>query len=144
MLTFVAALFGLAGCQPADPIKVQDARRLNAMQRCLGAVVFPQSERSSKIWVFRVIGPEHTLDQFKPAFEDFVLRGGVFCNERKEVEWKLPQNWKNVTEKKGCQKFGETAGQPQGRQGTAGNHRSRAHHAQANRRSPERPKALAP
>ena len=97
-------MLGLAGCEPPPPVKEQNARRLNETQRCLGAVVFPEGEKSSKIWVFRAIGPEHPLDQFRPTFDNFFQHNITF-NDRREVEWKLPADWKEVKRPKNAVTF---------------------------------------
>ena len=89
----LAAMFGLAGCGQDPPVKEQTARRLHTMERCLGAVVFPQGDKSSKIWVFKVIGPEHTVDQFKPAFDDYILRKFPMNEKPDEAFKQLPDGW---------------------------------------------------
>ena len=59
---------------------------------CLGAIIFPNGEASTKYWCFRVIGNEYEVDRLKPEFEAFVR--SVSFSDNEQIAMPTPKGWK--------------------------------------------------
>jgi hypothetical protein len=93
LIALAPILTGLAGCQPDPQVKAQDAPRL-PLQRCLGAIIFPHGEAAAKIWMFKVVGPEWDVDNFKPEFEKYILDNVRFTENEQAILGELPKGWR--------------------------------------------------
>lgn len=85
----IAALAAI-GCRD-DEIRHYTVKPIDPPKLRLLAVILPVRE---KVWFVNVTGPEKSVADLKPQFDQFVQSIRFPENERRRVTWELPEGWK--------------------------------------------------